>query len=164
MCACGFTMAAACACPYETGGRVSHSWFERLEGCLRAAVMRPRSVLLPSLHWGELRSRLLPDSQSGITSRKCGLRGRPTAGIGRSRRAGVLHSLAPIRSVARHEAPPLLFLSLFFLKACCVQLYTLLLLKPLFLQCNNNEEGKHVCLKKKVSLTNLTWTFTLITA
>ncbi len=111
--------------------------------------MRPRSVLLPSLHWGELRSRLLPDSQSGITSRKCGLRGRPTAGIGRSRRAGVLQSLAPIRSVARHEAPPLLFLSLFFLKACCVQLYTLLLLKPLFLQCNNNEEGKHVCLKKK---------------
>ncbi len=29
--------------------------------------MRPRA-----LHWGELRSRLLPDSQSGITSRKSG--------------------------------------------------------------------------------------------
>ncbi len=42
-----------------------------------AAVMRPRSALLPSLRWGELRGRLLPDSQSGITSRKCGLRGRP---------------------------------------------------------------------------------------
>ncbi len=40
-------------------------------------VMRPRSTLLPSPHWGELRSRLLPNSQSGITSRKCGLRGRP---------------------------------------------------------------------------------------
>ncbi len=41
------------------------------------AVMRPRTALLPSPHWGELRCRLLPDSQSGITSRKCGLRGRP---------------------------------------------------------------------------------------
>uniref|UniRef100_A0A672R497 mitogen-activated protein kinase n=1 Tax=Sinocyclocheilus grahami TaxID=75366 RepID=A0A672R497_SINGR len=51
------------------------------EGCSRApplaAVMCPRSALLPSPHWGELRSILLPDSQSGITSRKCGLRGRP---------------------------------------------------------------------------------------
>ncbi len=37
------------------------------------AVMRPQFALLPSLHWGEL----LPDSQSGITSRKCGLGGRP---------------------------------------------------------------------------------------
>ncbi len=32
----------------------------------------------PLMHpQGELRSRLLPDSQSGITSRKCGLRGSP---------------------------------------------------------------------------------------
>ncbi len=28
--------------------------------------MRPRYALLPSLLWGELRNRLLPDSQSGI--------------------------------------------------------------------------------------------------
>ncbi len=42
-----------------------------------AAVMCPRSTLLPSPHWSNLRSRLLPDSQSGITSRKSGLRGRP---------------------------------------------------------------------------------------
>ncbi len=41
-----------------------------------AAVMRPRYALLPSPHWVELRSRLLPDSQSGITSWKCRLRGR----------------------------------------------------------------------------------------
>ncbi len=42
-----------------------------------AATMFPLSALLPSLHWGEVHSRLLHDSQSGITSQKCGLRGRP---------------------------------------------------------------------------------------
>ncbi len=35
-----------------------------------------RDLLLLSPHWDELRSGLLPDSQSSITSRKCGLRGR----------------------------------------------------------------------------------------
>ncbi len=46
----GLTVAAACPCPCPS-----------------------RSALLPSLHWGEC--RLLPNSQSGITSRKSGLRG-----------------------------------------------------------------------------------------
>ncbi len=41
------------------------------------AAMCPWSALLPGPHWGELRSRLLPDRQGGITSRKCRLRGRP---------------------------------------------------------------------------------------
>ncbi len=39
--------------------------------------MCPRYELLPSPHRGKLRSRLLPLSQSGITSWKCKLRGRP---------------------------------------------------------------------------------------
>ncbi len=64
---CRLTMAATCACLLSPWDRwVSHF-----------AAMHPRCTLLPSPHWGELRGRLLPNSQSGITSRKCGLRGRP---------------------------------------------------------------------------------------
>ncbi len=46
---------------------------------LASAPLWPLCALDPHFcpHWGELLSRLLPDSQSGITSRKCGLRGRP---------------------------------------------------------------------------------------
>lgn len=35
--------------------------------------MHPRCTLLPRLQWGKFLRRLLADSRSGITSRKCGL-------------------------------------------------------------------------------------------
>ncbi len=106
----GLIMAAACSCQCPLSPRdrrVSHSSFLRSEGSSQAAIMRPRSALLPSPQqtstrqskrhyvtkvqtqrktarvkgaiWDGARvhSRLLPDSQSGITSRKCRLRGRP---------------------------------------------------------------------------------------
>ncbi len=80
----GFTMAAACACPLSPRDRVPFLilTFRRV---LASAPMRPLCVLDPHFcraHtgasiWVQAPSRLLPDSQSGITSRKCGLRGRP---------------------------------------------------------------------------------------
>ncbi len=58
----------ACVCPLSPRDRrVSH--FAPFP-----AAVHPRYVLLPSLPWDELHSR--PDSQSGITSWKCRLRGR----------------------------------------------------------------------------------------
>ncbi len=58
----------------------------------------PRYALLPSLHWGELRSRLLTDSQSGITSRECGLRGRPE-GLGCHLGQGQLYALCKLKGM-----------------------------------------------------------------
>ncbi len=75
----GLTMAAAWACPLSPRDRrVSHSSFYRSEGCSRAPPLRPLCALDP--HFCRARTGrappLLPDSQSGIASRECGLRGR----------------------------------------------------------------------------------------
>lgn len=55
----------------------SSSAFRRMLASVHfAATMHPQCALLLSLHWSELLSKLLPDSQSSVTSRKCGFRGR----------------------------------------------------------------------------------------
>ncbi len=64
----GWTMIIALACPWCP---ICHFSFQ--EG---APLLRPLYALLLSPHWGELHGRLRPNSQSGITPQKCGLRGR----------------------------------------------------------------------------------------
>ncbi|ROI15053.1 hypothetical protein DPX16_15494 [Anabarilius grahami] len=75
-------MAAACTCPLSLQDpMVSHLSILGFGGVLArapfAADMCPQCALLLSPHWCKLHSRYLPDSQSGIPSRKCGLVGRP---------------------------------------------------------------------------------------
>ncbi len=67
LCTCGPIMAAICACPLSPRDRSVPFLILAFRRMLASAVavMRPRSALLPSLHWSELRSRLQPDSQSG---------------------------------------------------------------------------------------------------
>ncbi len=74
MCTCGLKMAAVCACPLSPRDRRVSPFltlaFRRVPLCaLDPHFCRPALV--------RAHSRLLPDSQSDITSRKCGLRGRP---------------------------------------------------------------------------------------
>ena len=71
---CRLTMASACPLsPWDR--RVSHLVMLGFRRVLTSAPLR--SICALNAHWSELRSRLDPDSQSGVTSGKCGLRGRP---------------------------------------------------------------------------------------
>ncbi len=75
----GLTMAAVCTCPLSSRDhRVSHFSVQKgarelpLCGCYAPSIRTSAEHAL-----GRAQSRLLLNSQSGITSRKCGLRGRP---------------------------------------------------------------------------------------
>lgn len=76
---CGLTMATAFMClfsPREHKVSNSSAFRRMLASVHFVATMHLRCALLMSLHWSELLSKLLPDSQSSVTSRKCGFRGR----------------------------------------------------------------------------------------
>ncbi len=58
----------------STRRRVSHHHFSIQMGALERTPLRPLCALDPNFCWG--RTRLLTTVKAGITSRKCGLKGR----------------------------------------------------------------------------------------